>query len=157
MDTTLHTPETIYSPRHVPSWLMLAASAGAVNGFAFTMCEQYVTHLSGSFTELGLKSWRASIVLDSAAVILSFIAGAFASIVMLHSRAVSGDRPRWATPLVSVTVLLIAVAAAGRAGLFGSTTGGIRRCCCSRCCLSRWERKTPPSLPPPVLPSARRM
>ena len=123
MDTTLHTPETIYSPRHVPSWLMLAASAGAVNGFAFTMCEQFVTHLSGTFTELGQQSWRATLVFDSAAIILSFIAGAVASIVMLHARASSGDHPRWATPLVSVTLLLIGVAMAGRAGLFG-TIGG---------------------------------
>jgi uncharacterized membrane protein YoaK (UPF0700 family) len=123
MDTTLHTPETIYSPRHVPSWLMLAASAGAVNGFAFMMCEQFVTHLSGTFTELGLKSWRAALVFDSAAVILSFIAGAVASIVVLHARAASGDRPRWATPLVSVTLLLLGVAAAGRSGLFGPIGG----------------------------------
>jgi uncharacterized membrane protein YoaK (UPF0700 family) len=125
MDTTLHTPETIYSPRHVPSWLMLAASAGAVNGFAFVMCEQFVTHLSGTFTELGLQSWRPALLFDSAALILSFIAGAVAAIVVLHARASSGDTPRWATPLVSVTLLLIGVAAAGRAGLFGPIGGDV--------------------------------
>jgi len=123
MDTTLHTPETIYSPRHVPSWLMLAGAAGAVNGFAFMMCEQFVTHLSGTFTELGLKGWRPTLLFDSAALIFSFIAGAVTSIVILHVRAGSGDRPRWATPLVSVTLLLIGVAAAGRAGLFGPIGG----------------------------------
>ena len=32
MEITLHTPETIYSPRHVPSWLLLAGAAGTVNG-----------------------------------------------------------------------------------------------------------------------------
>lgn len=123
MDTTLHTPETIYSPRHVPSWIMLAASAGAVNGFAFVMCKQFVTHLSGTFTELGLQSWRPELVFDSAAIILSFILGAVASVVVLYARAGAGDRPRWATPLVSVTLLLIACAVAGRAGLFGPVGG----------------------------------
>jgi uncharacterized membrane protein YoaK (UPF0700 family) len=119
MDTCLHTPETIYARRHVPSWMILAGSAGAVNGFAFVMCEQFVTHLSGTFTDLGQKTWRMTLVFDSAAIILSFIAGAVASICMLHMRARSGDKPRWATPLVSVTLLLIGVAVAGRAGLFG--------------------------------------
>lgn len=126
MDTTLHTPETIYSARHVPSWLMLAASAGAVNGFAFMMCEQFVTHLSGTFTELGLEGWRPAFILDSAAIILSFIAGAVASVSVLHARASRGDRPRWATPLVSVTLLLIAVAFAGRIGLFGPIGGDLK-------------------------------
>lgn len=52
MQITLHTPETIYSPRHVPSWLLLACAAGIVNGFAFLMCQQFVTHVTVLFGPL---------------------------------------------------------------------------------------------------------
>ena len=31
MQVTLHTPETIYAPRHLPSWFLLAAAASKQN------------------------------------------------------------------------------------------------------------------------------
>ncbi|QDT54454.1 hypothetical protein Pan44_24870 [Caulifigura coniformis] len=119
MVTTLHTPETIYAPRHLVSWMLLAAAAGAVNGFAFMTCEQFVTHLSGLFTEIG----RAGVVLDSAAIVASFIGGAFASVLVIHAHPKRGDQPRWATPLIIVAMLLIAIAVAGQAGMFGQFGG----------------------------------
>lgn len=61
MNMTLHTPETIYSPRHVPSWLLLSAAAGIVNGFAFLTCQQFVTHVTGTLTRLGLEWWHACV------------------------------------------------------------------------------------------------
>jgi len=121
MVTSLHTSETIYAPRHLLSWVLLAAAAGAVNGFAFMTCEQFVTHLSGLFTQIG----RAGIVFDSAAIALSFIAGAFASVLVIHAHPMRGDQPRWATPLIIVAMLLIAIAASGQAGMFGPFGGSI--------------------------------
>jgi hypothetical protein len=53
MEVTLHTPDTIYAPRHVPSWPLLAGAAGAVNGFAFLMCRQFVTPVTGTVTRRG--------------------------------------------------------------------------------------------------------
>ncbi|HVJ84623.1 MAG TPA: YoaK family protein [Caulifigura sp.] len=120
---TLHTSESIYSLRHVPSWLLLAAAAGAVNSFAFMTCQQFVTHLSGTFTQLGMESPRAGLLFDSVAIILSFIAGATGAILLIRPNATGGRRPRWATPLVVVALLLIGVAAAGRLGLFGPFGG----------------------------------
>ena len=122
---TLHTSESIYSPRHVPSWLLLAASAGAVNSFAFMTCQQFVTHLSGTFTQLGMESPRAGLLFDSVAIILSFIVGATVAIVMIRPNATGVRRPRWATPLEFVALLLIGVAAAGRAGAFGPFGGTV--------------------------------
>lgn len=120
MQITLHTPDTIYSPRHVPSWLLLAAAAGSVNGFAFLMCEQFVTHVTGTVTRLGLESLTAGLVLEYAVVVMSFIVGAAVSVIAIQARARHGDRPRWATPLISVALILAGVAVAGRAGAFGS-------------------------------------
>lgn len=56
MEVVLHKPDTIYSRRHVPSWLLLSAAAGLVNGFAFLMCEHFVTHVTGTVTRLGLEA-----------------------------------------------------------------------------------------------------
>jgi uncharacterized membrane protein YoaK (UPF0700 family) len=119
MQITLHTPETIYSPRNVPSWLLLACAAGMVNGFAFLMCEQFVTHVTGTVTRLGLEWPTVGIALEYAVILVAFIAGASSSVVFIQARAHRGKRPRWATPLISVVLLLMGVAAAGRAGVFG--------------------------------------
>ncbi len=123
MKITLHTPDTIYAPRHVPSWLLLAGAAGIVNGFAFLMCEQFVTHVTGTVTRLGLESLTAGFVLDYAIVVVCFIMGAAISVISIQARARRGDRPRWATPLVSVASILIGTAVAGRLGVFGSFGG----------------------------------
>lgn len=120
---TLHTPETIFSPRHVPSWLLLAAAAGTVNGVAFLMCEQFVTHVTGTVTRLGLEWPTVGLVAEYAAVVLSFIAGSALSVVAIQARAWRGERPRWATPLVSVAVLLAGVGLMGAAGAFGRFGG----------------------------------
>ena len=119
MTATLHSPETIYSLRHVPSWLLLAAAAGAVNGFAFLMCQQFVTHISGTVTRMGLEWPVVGLAAEYAAVVVSFIVGAATSVVAIQARANRGKRPRWATPLVSVAVILLGVVGAGQLGVFG--------------------------------------
>jgi uncharacterized membrane protein YoaK (UPF0700 family) len=119
MEMTLHTPETIYSPRHVPSWLLLAAAAGMVNGVAFLECEQFVTHVTGTVTRLGLEWPHAWLAAEYAGVFVSFLAGAVTSVVLIQARARRGKQARWAIPLVSVATILVGVALAGRAGALG--------------------------------------
>jgi uncharacterized membrane protein YoaK (UPF0700 family) len=123
MEHTLHTPDTIYSPRHVPSWLMLAAAAGAVNGIAFLMCEQFVTHVTGTVTRLGVEWPHLALAAEYAVVVISFITGAAASVITIQARARRGKRPRWATPLIVVALLLAGVAVLGQAGAFGRFGG----------------------------------
>jgi uncharacterized membrane protein YoaK (UPF0700 family) len=123
MEITLHTPETIYRPRHLPSWFLLAGAAGAVNGIAFLMCEQFVTHVTGTVTRLGLEWPHVVVLAEYAVVLVSFVAGAAASVIAIQARARRGKRPRWATPLISVVLILVGVAVAGRAGAFGRFGG----------------------------------
>jgi uncharacterized membrane protein YoaK (UPF0700 family) len=125
MQITLHTPDTIYAPRHVPSWLLLAAASGTVNGVAFVMCEQFVTHVTGTVTRLGLEWPIIGLVVEYAAVILSFIGGAVTSVILIQARARRGGQPRWATPLVCVALILVGVASAGRAEAFGRFGGTV--------------------------------
>lgn len=123
MEITLHTPQTIYTPRHLPSWLLLAGAAGAVNGVAFLECEQFVTHVTGTVTRMGLEWVHIGLLADYLAVFVSFVAGAAASVISIQARAMQGKRPRWAIPLVTVALILVAVAVAGEAGTFGRFGG----------------------------------
>jgi uncharacterized membrane protein YoaK (UPF0700 family) len=125
MDVTLHTPETIYSSRHVPSWLLLAAAAGMVNGFAFLTCQQFVTHVTGTVTRLGLEWSHAAQALEYGAVLVAFLAGATAAVLTIQMRANFGGRTRWATPLFTVAAILSAVAIAGGSGWFGVFGGTV--------------------------------
>jgi uncharacterized membrane protein YoaK (UPF0700 family) len=119
MNITLHTPETIYAPRHVPSWMLLAGAAGMVNGFAFLTCQQFVTHVTGTLTRLGLEWWHAALALEYAVVLAAFLAGAVVAVLSIQLRAKSGSRTRWATPLFTVALILTAVAISGNVGWFG--------------------------------------
>jgi uncharacterized membrane protein YoaK (UPF0700 family) len=123
MPYVLHTPDTIFSARHTPSWLLLAGASGLVNGLAFLACEQYVTHVTGTATRLGLEWPHAGIAAEYAVVVLSFIVGAMASVLALQVRAFRGRRPLWATPLVAVAMILVVVALAGPTGTFGAFGG----------------------------------
>lgn len=119
MAISLHTPDTIYSPRHTPSWFALACAAGAVNGFAFLTCEQFVSHITGTATRLGLEWIHIGIAAEYATVLVCFIAGAIASVIWIQARAYRGKSPRWATPIIAVSLILVGTALAGYAGLFG--------------------------------------
>ena len=123
MEVTLHTPQTIYSFRHTPSWFLLACSAGAVNGFAFITSQQFVTHVTGTITRVGLEWPHVGLAAEYVAIVASFIAGAVASVTWIHARAYRGKQPRWATPLLSVAFILAAVAIGGHWGLFGPFMG----------------------------------
>lgn len=119
MKSELHSAKTIYSIHHVPSWLSLCAAAGGVNAFAFLTCQQFVTHVTGTVTRLGLEAPRYGIAAEYGAVVGSFIVGAAVSVVFIQARATRGKKPRWATPLITVAGLLIGVAVAGHLGVLG--------------------------------------
>lgn len=123
MTIILHTPDTIYSARHTPSWFLLAAAAGQVNAFAFLTCEQFATHITGTVTRVGLEWPHVGIAAEYLSVVLSLVAGAMTSVIWIQARVVRGRRPRWATPLIAVALILVGTALAGWAGWFGSFGG----------------------------------
>lgn len=120
---TLHTPETIYAPRHIPSWFALAGAAGAVNGLAFLSCEEFVSHITGTTTRIGLEWHHLGLAVEYTLVLVSFVVGATASVIWLQARACRGKRPRWAMPLRAVALILAAAAVAGHNGYFGPFGG----------------------------------
>jgi uncharacterized membrane protein YoaK (UPF0700 family) len=113
MQITLHTPETIYTPRHVPSWMLLSGAAGFVNGFGFLACQQYVTHVTGTVTRAGLELPNVGIAAEYAIVFFSFIAGAAAAVIVVQLRARADGPDRWMMPLFAVAMILALVAVLG--------------------------------------------
>jgi uncharacterized membrane protein YoaK (UPF0700 family) len=123
MQVTLHTPETIYARRHLPSWFLLAAAAGIVNGFAFLNCQQFVSHVTGTVTRMGLEWPHVGLLAEYTVILLGFVAGAVTAVVVIQTRAYRPGRIRWATPLLSVALILTGVAIAGEVGAFGPFGG----------------------------------
>jgi hypothetical protein len=115
-----HSASEVLSLRHTPTWLLLAAAAGAVNAGAFTWAERYVSHLTGAVTQLR-GDW--GVVIESAFLPFAFILGAGTSVLALQARSVKGLRPAYASPLVVVTVLITTVAIVGRLR-FAATEAG---------------------------------
>jgi uncharacterized membrane protein YoaK (UPF0700 family) len=120
MERALHTKESVYSLRHVPSWLLLAGAAGTVNGFAFLKCREYVTHVTGIVTRVGLEWQTLGVIFGYLLVIVCFMLGAAASVVAIQGRIHRGKPPQWFRPLLTVALILAAVAVSGQAGGFGT-------------------------------------
>jgi uncharacterized membrane protein YoaK (UPF0700 family) len=123
----LHPPDSVFSLRHVPSWLMLTFAAGCVNATAVFACGRFVTHVTGTVTRIGMEAGQLWLVLDLLVVLISFILGAMTSGLAINGRAHRGRSPRYATPLLAVALVDGAVALAGRLGAFGEFGAGLDR------------------------------
>lgn len=119
MSLALHTPKTIYSLRHGPTWVLLAFAAGSVNAAAFLACQRYVTHVSGTATRLGLDAGLWRLMGDYAIVLACFLMGAMASVLAIDGRKHRGKTPLYALPLLVVAAILAVVAVTGSLGVFG--------------------------------------
>jgi uncharacterized membrane protein YoaK (UPF0700 family) len=96
-----------------------------VNVIAFMACARFVTHVTGTVSQMGKDAPSVSLALDYAAVLASFVLGAAVSATLLDGRYAQKKRPLYAVPLVAVSVMLVGVAVAGSAGLFGEFGGTI--------------------------------
>jgi len=118
----LHPKRDVLSLRHLASWMMLAAAAGAVNTVAFMACERFVAHVTGTVMRLGLEE-QTTLLIDYALLLLWFVLGAMASVLAIDRRYYRGMRPLHEVPLVVVAVLLVVVALLGARGVFGAFGG----------------------------------
>lgn len=115
----LHSPDAIFSARHLPSWLMLTFAAGCVNATAVLACDRFVTHVTGTVTRIGMDLANIALLLDLLLVLTCFIGGAMVSGLVINARASAGKRPWFALPLLGVALIDIIVAVLGWLGWFG--------------------------------------
>jgi uncharacterized membrane protein YoaK (UPF0700 family) len=121
----LHGPDSVFSLRHLPSWLILAFSAGAVNVIAFLACSRFVTHVTGTVSSIGMGigAWRLAV--DYAVVLGCFVVGAMTSSALIDGQHLQDKKPYYALPLLAAALALAAVAVAGSLGLFGDFGGAV--------------------------------
>lgn len=122
---TLHKPDSVFSLRHVPSWLMLCFAAGAVNATTMLACGRFVTHVTGTVTRIGAEVAHLNLMLDFALVLACFIAGAFAAGMLLHGSARRGRRPPFSLPLWVAAGTTAGVALMGHQGVLGPFGGSV--------------------------------
>ncbi|HTU63228.1 MAG TPA: YoaK family protein, partial [Polyangiales bacterium] len=122
---TLHKPDSVFSLRHVPSWLMLCFAAGAVNATSMLACSRFVTHVTGTVTRIGAEVAHLNLMLDFALVLAWFIAGAFAAGLMLHGSVYRGKRPPFSLPLWAAAGITSLVALMGHVGWLGPFGGDV--------------------------------
>jgi uncharacterized membrane protein YoaK (UPF0700 family) len=116
---TLHRPDTVFSLRHAPSWLMLCLAAGAVNGTTLLACQRFVTHITGSVTRLGVEAMHLNIMLDFALVLACFIGGAALAGLLINGRVHRGKRPLFSLPLWITAGTTACVGVVGHLGWLG--------------------------------------
>ncbi|HWL08646.1 MAG TPA: YoaK family protein [Planctomicrobium sp.] len=109
----------IYSFRCILSWQLLSGAAGMVNGFAFLLCSEFVTHMTGTVTRVGLEWEAVSLMFEYFFIVTSFVLGAAISVAAINVRSPQAKRAPWVVPLCLVTSILSAVAISGALGVFG--------------------------------------
>ncbi|MET0287762.1 MAG: YoaK family protein [Polyangiales bacterium] len=123
MSPVLLSTQQVLSLRHSTSWTLLAMSAGAVNAGAFIACERFVTHVTGTVTQLGVDTGMMELTFESLTLLVAFILGAMASVFAIQGRVARGRRALHALPLFAVTGLLMVASVGGHLGVFGPMGG----------------------------------
>lgn len=119
MSLTIYGPQSIHSRRHIPSWLLLVLAAGCVNAGALIACRQFVSHVTGTSTQIGVDASRWWLKPDYIIVLGSFILGSMASVAALGYRSKRDKTPYYATPLLIVAGLQLLIVGLGWSGYFG--------------------------------------
>lgn len=121
----LHTPKSVLSMRHFPSWILLASAAGCVNAIGFFACARFVAHVSGNATSFGTGMAALDVAEDYGLVLLCFILGAMLGGTLIDGRNQQKRKPLYALPLLLVVVMLCTVATMGILGVFGEFSGSV--------------------------------
>jgi uncharacterized membrane protein YoaK (UPF0700 family) len=109
----------VLSPKNLAGWMGLAFAAGAVNANAFLASQQFVTHLTGVVTRLGIHVASLTLMTDYFGVFVCFVAGAMTAVILLDGRRLRGLPSLPWLPLATVSLVLALVAVLGHAGAFG--------------------------------------
>jgi uncharacterized membrane protein YoaK (UPF0700 family) len=119
--------EEALEPKHFGSWLTFALAAGATNAGAYLACQRFVTHVTGTVTQIGVDGGQWALMCEYGVVLALFIFGAFLSVLAVQRRAAQGKAPLAWAALAAVVMLLLAVAVAGHFNVFGPFGGSVEQ------------------------------
>jgi uncharacterized membrane protein YoaK (UPF0700 family) len=122
--TPLFDAATVHEPRKFAVWTTLAAAAGFVNAVAFAACQRYVTHVTGTVTNIGMDALNPILALEYILVLVAFVLGAFSSVYVSESRSPRAVIRPWAPLSITASLLLLA-GLLGFHGYFGRFGGEV--------------------------------
>lgn len=108
----------LMSRHRVLAWILFSWTAGSVNGGAFKACRNFVTHVTGTLTSMGIDASEIGLALEYCAVFVSFILGAMIGVTIVEF-VMRGRTHLVVLPFLISFLLLMIAAFAGHAGLFG--------------------------------------
>lgn len=110
--------EELFSRSNLVAWILFSLTAGSVNAGALKACGNFVTHVTGTMTSMGVDAPDVGLALEYCSVLVAFIAGAILAVFMVERMAAS-RRQLILLPFLLEFFLLLFAAIAGHLGLFG--------------------------------------
>lgn len=110
--------DALFAPRKVLGWTLFSLAAGTVNGGALMACRSFVTHVTGTITNLGIDASNPGLAAEYALVFGGFFTGAMGAVLIIETLP-ARRRELHAIPLLIVFGILLVVAIGGQAGHFG--------------------------------------
>lgn len=108
-----------FTPRQILGWTLFTLAAGFANATAVMACGSYVTHVTGSVSNIGLEEELAT---DYAIVVALFVGGA--AIAFLLAETLRRQRAlAFALPILLSFGVLVVTTMEGGAGRFGEFGG----------------------------------
>ncbi|WZO97773.1 YoaK family protein [Isosphaeraceae bacterium EP7] len=113
--------KNVLAQRNQVLWMILAFQSGFMNAGGFLSCHQFVSHITGYGTEVGIEVGQKAYfaAFGTALAPLFFLFGAIYAGWLVDRRVIQGKEPRLETGIVTLALLNLAIYAGGLAGFFG--------------------------------------
>lgn len=109
----------IFQPKNLLAWNLFCIGAGMVNAGAVMASGRFITHVSGTVTQIGLALSALDLAIDCVVIVVAFVTGAGLAVLLV------GDKRRnapasYVAPLAATCALLVLAWLGGQLGLFGA-------------------------------------
>jgi uncharacterized membrane protein YoaK (UPF0700 family) len=113
--------KNVLAQRNQSLWMILGFQSGFMNAGGFLACHQFVSHITGYGTEVGIEIGQKLYfaAFGTALAPIFFLCGAIYSGWLVDRRLILGVEPRLQTGLVTLAILNLFIYAGGISGLFG--------------------------------------
>lgn len=108
-------PEVVYNAKNIPFWLLSAFKAGFINSAGFLLSGEFVSHVTGFGTRVGMAVGLNGYLMGLELLIIpfAFIAGGVVTSLMLDRKYENGEIPSYYKTQGLITLLIAVVIALG--------------------------------------------
>ena len=112
------TPQAVYNARNIPFWLLSAFKAGFINSAGFLLIGEFVSHVTGFGTRVGIAIGHHGYFMGLELLIIpiAFIGGGIATSAILDRKKFSEEVPAYYKVQGLITLLIAVVIGIGEKG-----------------------------------------